>query len=112
MPEPLRHRDGAPSCNRIHLALDFQELCDFAPCLLDITPEAEGRREFQMNVPDARRKRPRSSKRFHGFIDAAQEELAAAQIGVIVEPVSFAHLQAYCSLKMRDCRFRFPLDQE
>src|SRR5271165_1562202 len=67
MPEPLRHRDGAPSCNRIHLALDFQELCDFAPCLLDITPEAEGRREFQMNVPDARRKRPRSSKRFHGF---------------------------------------------
>jgi hypothetical protein len=87
----------APSCNRIHLALDFQDLGDFALCLLDIAAEAEGRREFQMNVPEARRKRPRSSKRFHGFIDAAQEELAAAQIGITVEQVPMTHLQAYCS---------------
>ena len=36
MPEPLPHRDGAPLCNRIHLALDFQDLGDFALCLLDI----------------------------------------------------------------------------
>jgi hypothetical protein len=55
----------------IEFTLDFQDLGDFALCLFDIAPEAEGRREFQMNVPDARRKHPRSSKRFHSFIDAA-----------------------------------------
>src|SRR5215831_3158876 len=110
MTESLHHRDSAPLCNRIYLALDFQGLCDFTLCLLDIASKAESCCEFQMNVPDARRKRPRSSKRFHSFIDPAQEQLGAAQIDITVEHVPMTHLQAYCTLKMRDCRLRSPLD--
>ena len=87
-------------------ASELAKLVEHRSCIVDITPQSEGCRQQQRNIPNPGVFRVRLPEKLNGLVRMAQQQMAGAQTRIAINDILIARTELECLFEMRQRRFR------